>query len=326
MAKKAIITAPLQSMLKIAPGTGVRMIKSGQFFPDVWSYIKKNPNTKIWNNLKINEDNLEYVFLHLNTNDIKAHVEKADGMNFFGKLRECKQVEDDLLFQWDTKYVMAFFKMIDQYQSLGSPDLFWKTWMECNEKSMNFNTSINQTSPTSALMREEKITQSEAKELIVEGAQYRCKRNYAAFVREMYVLLSLGEANHQGEGMRVFWHPLWDTVCKCDAIVVPDKFEKMGVVGLAVYLKSRRSNRNASIKSNLMPKIYTDSMHHIMSLPVPIDSGAYKSGKIILPSDSDLAELKLALNGDTTAMINLGGGQYYSKNENLVFNTKQKAI
>jgi hypothetical protein len=58
-------------------------------------------------------------------------------------------------------------------------------------------------------------------------------------------------------------------------------------------------------------------MHHILSLAIPIEHSAYQSGKVILPREHQLNLLRMALNGERTAMHQLGG-VYYAKNAHLL--------
>ena len=317
-------TNALCAMLEVEPGPSIHLMRTGQYFPEVWSFIQGDYHMKSWKKLGLNEEELAIVISALRPDQIQEHVNRAEGMDFFGRLRECEHVENDRLFRWDIKYVMAFVKMLEVEQGLGSPEALWRIWLERNREAMQSNLAErdrhgNVTS-ASLTMSDYRVSLKEAQEIVMEGAEYRCKRNYAAFVRELYVLACLAAGNEDFPGMRVFWHPLWDMACKCDAVVVPEKSARMGVVGLAVYLKSSRSNRNASLKADSMPYAYVNAMHHILSLAIPIERGAYQTGKVILPREHQLNLLRMALNGERTAMHQLGGA-YYSENANLMEKT-----
>ena len=294
-------------------------MRLGDYFPEIWEFIRKNYHYKPWVDLAVDENSLAQALANITAEKIRIHVERAEGMDFFGRLKECEFVENDRLFKWDIKYVMAFVKMLAKTESMGSPQEMWECWFDANAKAMEYNLapSTDNSTAAGALMQSRKINLEEARKIIMEGAEYRCKRNYAAFVRELYVLASLAAGNEDCPPMRVFWHPLWDMACKCDAVIVPENTQKMGVVGLGVYLKSRKSNYYASVKGGGMPEVYTRAMHHILSLAIPIEYSAYQSGKIILPTESNLDKLRLALNGNRASMYHLGGA-YYAENHELM--------
>ena len=314
-------TNALCAMLDADVGPSIHLMRTGEYFPEVWSFIHKDYHMKSWQNLNLDEEALATALGTLRPSLIRAHVEKAEGMDFFGRLRECEHVENDRLFRWDIKYVMAFIKMLEAEQGLGSPEALWQIWLNGNKEAMRSNLAerdrYGNATAASLTMYDYRASLKEAQQIVMEGAEYRCKRNYAAFVRELYVLACLAAGSEDFAGMRVFWHPLWDMVCKCDAVVVPEQSARMGVVGLAVYLKSSRSNRNASLKADSMPKVYVDAMHHILSLAIPIERTAYQTGKVILPKEHQLNLLRMALNGERTAMHQLGGA-YYAENSHLM--------
>ena len=312
-------TSTLQSLAQTENNGTIQLMRFGEHFPDIWEFISKNYHYKPWLALEIDEDSLASALSNITAAGIREHVDRAEGMDFFGRLKECEHVENDRLFKWDIKYVMAFVKMLSETEGLGSPQAMWEVWHRSNAKAMEHNLAPQGTSQTAAgaAMLSHNVSLDEARKIIMEGAEYRCKRNYAAFVRELYVLASLASGNEDYAGMRVFWHPLWDMACKCDAVVVPENSQKMGIVGLGVYLKSRRSNYYASVKGGGMPPVYTQAMHHILSLAIPIERGAYQSGKIILPRETQLDHLRCALNGNRASMFQLGGA-YYSENHELM--------
>lgn len=343
MPKTAVITEAL-AVLRRSGGSSLCLLQEGPPFEDVWSYVKTRKDWQDWNGLGVCPLRLQGCLDSLTTRAIEEHVDIAKGMDFFTHLQQSDIVENDRVFQWDVKYVLAFIRMLADRQDLGHPDAFWETWSRLNEKAMQNNLrplwydydqqrDVEQPplrgEPSTAMahLLDERghANPKAAHKHILKGAEYRCKRNYAAFVRELYTIMSLTEKwvdadnDMYYEPCQVFWHPALDMVCKCDALVIPPDYEKMGLVGLAVHLKSRASHRHATQKQMDVPQVITDQLHHMLSVGIPIDRGAMLSHKVILPDAYRLTLLRRALAGDRASMHMLGH-HYYHRNDSLFQN------
>lgn len=341
MPATALITPHMAALQRQNRGS-VCLLHEGHPFEDIWSYIHTKKDWHVWDGLCIDAGRLQSCLDSLSTRLIEEHVEAAQGMDFFGRLHQSHVVENDRVFQWDVKYVLAFVRMLADRGDLGNPEALWDSWsllnsqaMQANLRPLWFDYESCQSAcrkpyrgePSSAVahVMEEQPREDlrAARREVLEGAEYRCKRNYAAFIRELYTLVSLTEEWDDPEEeiryapCRVFWHPAIDMACKCDALVIPPDSAKMGLVGLAIHLKSVASNRHAAHKQCDVPQVLTDNLHHMLSLAIPISAEALRSHKIILPSAHKLTLLRRALAGDRASMHMLG--HYYCHRNRALF-------
>jgi hypothetical protein len=314
----------------------------------VYDELKNKMWFKIWENLNIDHNELEslcdkkFDFYYL-----KEFCNNLGELDWRVKLKtsELDLVEKDNTFRADVSYNYAFILSMMLLKEIPSPEQFWQHWYIFNNEAMSKNLNINWENNSTLVkwikeyrprIEELKSTHEdafwvftkdtlevieywkifdEARQKILNAAEYRCKKAYCALLRELYLVSYLASDENSdlvSKPLIVWWHPVVDIVCKTDAVVYSPTDSKL--IALAVYLKTRKSYEYAYKKAASIPTIFGNEMDRILSAPVEVNKKAYDNNTIVLPTDDNMIYFKMRLTGNPEALKD--NGVYYRDNVN----------
>ena len=301
----------------------VNLLKISDLPEELILHLKSSKEYPKIKNVSVNFNDLNSFYQNLSFEQLKNHIDSLPGMDYYKTLKKCSYVENDRLFFYNVKYCIVFNKMASEI-GLGNPDLFWDYWYKLNSSAMQSHLKLvfpnkYYTSIALDLKREKPyLTDDQVIKTILEGAELRAKRAYCAMLRELYVTMYLTRSlidseGHKYDPLKVLIHPILDSLCRIDALIVSPK---MGLVGLAIHLNSKQSNEAVGVKSGLIPIEFRNMVNHILGFGIDINYSELSEGRIILPSDKKLLMLRKALEGEEQS-YNMLVDAYTWKNEQL---------
>lgn len=321
----AVSQSALERIQSLSKDPGLFLIDLENDLPEMWPAILRSRGYKQWAKLEALGLKQEALADSLQSLTFKSIVDYMDNLGPLSwqlpdkRKWQCSWVEDND-FKFDYYFTLVFSYLLSTNKRLPTEDEFWKMWLQLNGSAMQHNMSymMDGSTPTSCAAamyvysKKSNLGWDKAKiqEMILRGAEFRCKKAFAGLLREFYTILAL-TVEIQPENIRkpqspctTWWHPLLDCVAKCDAIVQPQNSDQLPTF-LAIYLNSRTSRGHIKDHKN-------NGMLSGKLLNAAVESVLYKQVEngIYLPEENLIFKLRMAINGNKEAIMQMQG--YYT--------------
>lgn len=259
-----------------------------------------------WQKIGIEHKRLSAFYGRLTQESIQTCLDENSDLGFFKTLKRCPEAEK---CRYNYTYLTTFSSLCARILRLPTVEEFWRYWVHMNMDAIQteLKTDAGYSALNSIVERTGK-SEIESKRMFKDGLELRAKRFYCAAIRELDAMLSMAsEIPDEYEGYKVFAHPLVDSICKYDAIVLtPDR----KAIAVAICLESTESANNVLRKANEIPTYFKPTVD--MAIGFDISMKSHYPG-ITIASDQEKYRCKLALQGDP-ATIRRMNPQYTWKN------------
>lgn len=278
-------------------GTGksgrVNLINLQDKLPELYSEMLASQNRDMadWDSLHIDENKLASFYARVSPIMMNECLSANDNLTFFRELRQCSYAEK---CKYTYGYISLFNALCASLQRFPTMNEYWKFWEQKNHSAIaeELNDQLAYSAITQK-MQNAGESYDKCKQQFMNGLQLRAKRFYCAAIREIDTMLTVAQdIPGEYEGYQVFMHPLIDSVCKYDAIVLTPEKE---AVALAICLESPMSSRNIERKADQIPKYFKPLVTRAVGFDISMKT--YDKG-ITIASRQEKENLRLAMSGD----------------------------